>query len=79
MRATGIKTELNTNGTVKNYIFNAKQYGEKLKPILEEAGFIDEEKENEKFLAGKKFYSVNEAIEETIKRAKEKCRKEGLL
>lgn len=72
-RVAGIQIEKYANGTLKTVTFDAKKYGEILKPILEDLGVIEDSR------LQKKFYSLDEAKTETKKRLTELCRKDNLL
>lgn len=58
MKTAGIKFEKYANGNIKSVIFNYKQHGEAIKPLLQEMGAIEEEE---------KYYTLDEARAETKK------------
>ncbi len=62
MKTVGIKFEKYANGSIKSVIFNYKQHGEAIKPLLQEMGAIEEENSEEE-----KYYTLDEARAETKK------------
>ncbi len=68
MRTSGIKFEKYANGSIKTVIFNYKQHGEIIKPILQNMGAIIEDEFEKEWKEGL-------TADELIKDVKIKIRK----
>lgn len=71
MKVAGIKTEKYANSNIKSITFDYKKHHAKLKPVLEDIGFLKEDVEFERLWNNPNNLTVEQAKERTKKRLRQ--------